>query len=370
MSLPPECSLEATPLPVCFAQAQAAYHWVDGSSLGGADPALQQRVADGLAFAEKAAELVSSLSVFSANEELEDINTGDLKYLLLPFLRAELILRIQPEEAAGCHDVRLKHLRHAAALLEAFLRDLEARRALRAEARAGWEEACADRPLDAAASRTLKVSRLRAASRAKKALEALEARARGAAAAASADRDDGDEEAGREAALVSLEACSHAALDSLRGVAQEQELLEAVAAARRENGGSLPAPPPPPPRAENETLPGLQQLSLAPGSRIEMRAGAGGRLSYGAVMEQLHTGEVPGLHSLSVEEGMRREEAERAMAEAERLRQMGTREEARRAREEKGYDTEEEEEELRKARAKDDWRDSHTRGAGNRRNRS
>ena len=57
------------------------------------------------------------------------------------------------------------------------------------------------------------------------------------------------------------------------------------------------------------------------------------------------------------------------MAEAERLRQMGTREEARRAREEKGYDTEEEEE-LRKARAKDDWRDSHTRGAGNRRNRS
>mmetsp|Transcript_25182 Transcript_25182/g.74816 ORF Transcript_25182/g.74816 Transcript_25182/m.74816 type:complete len:102 (-) Transcript_25182:324-629(-) len=101
-----------------------------------------------------------------------------------------------------------------------------------------------------------------------------------------------------------------------------------------------------------------------------MRAGAGGRLSYGAVMEQLHTGEVPGLHSLSVEEGMRREEAERAMAEAERLRQMGTREEARRAREEKGYDTEEEEEELRKARAKDDWRDSHTRGAGNRRNRS
>ena len=39
-------------------------------------------------------------------------------------------------------------------------------------------------------------------------------------------------------------------------------------------------------------LPGLQQLSLAPGSRIEMRAGAGGRLSYGAVMEQLHTGEV------------------------------------------------------------------------------
>lgn len=173
MSLPPECSLEATPLPVCFAQAQAAYHWVDGSSLGGADPALQQRVADGLAFAEKAAELVSSLSVFSANEELEDINTGDLKYLLLPFLRAELILRIQPEEAAGCHDVRLKHLRHAAALLEAFLRDLEARRALRAEARAGWEEACADRPLDAAASRTLKVSRLRAASRAKKARHLL-----------------------------------------------------------------------------------------------------------------------------------------------------------------------------------------------------
>mmetsp|Transcript_35304 Transcript_35304/g.110786 ORF Transcript_35304/g.110786 Transcript_35304/m.110786 type:complete len:150 (+) Transcript_35304:908-1357(+) len=134
--------------------------------------------------------------------------------------------------------------------------------------------------------------------------------------------------------------------------------------------GAIPDSRPDGGRLHPARLPGLQQLSLAPGSRIEMRAGAGGRLSYGAVMEQLHTGEVPGLHSLSVEEGMRREEAERAMAEAERLRQMGTREEARRAREEKGYDTEEEEEELRKARAKDDWRDSHTRGAGNRRNRS
>jgi hypothetical protein len=103
---------------------------------------------------------------------------------------------------------------------------------------------------------------------------------------------------------------------------------------------------------------------------VEMRAGANGRLSYGAVMDQLHTGIVPGLFSLSVEEGMRKEEAERAMAEAERMRQMGTRAEERRRNAEKGYDSEEEAEELRKARAKDEWKDTHTRGAGNRKNRS
>ena len=47
------------------------------------------------------------------------------------------------------------------------------------------------------------------------------------------------------------------------------------------------------------------------------------RLSYASAMRQIHTGEIPGLYTLTVEEGMRDEEAKRALAEAKHLDEMG-----------------------------------------------
>ena len=78
---------EAIPLSLLFRRAQAAYTEVDESTLSGSDPKLQRRVAEGLAASERALKQLVALSVFSPNEELDDVNTGDLKYLLLPFYR-------------------------------------------------------------------------------------------------------------------------------------------------------------------------------------------------------------------------------------------------------------------------------------------
>jgi len=362
-------SLATLPLGACFSRLQAAYKEVDDAHLPGGDPGLQRRIGEGRALAQRCGALVSQLSVFSSNEELEDINTGDIKYLLVPFFEGELLLRVQEPEERGSHEERLEQLKRASRILTHFLEDVNARKALRNEAKAGWEEQSSDRPADAGAARMLKIGRLKAARRAKEALTALLAKS--LAAAADDDADADEDEADRETAMLTLECCCHTALDSLRSTAQEIEMLEMVETMKRQHGGRMPPPPPPPPPAPNEVSGGgLQTLDLPAGSVIEMRAGVTGRLSYGAVMDQLHTGIVPGLHSLSVEEGMRREEATRALAEAEKMRQMGTREEERRLKEEKGYDSDEEAEEMRKARAKDEWRDSHTRGAGNRYNRS
>ena len=360
-------SLDALPLSALFRRLQAVHREVDESALAGSDPKLQRLVAEGLALAQRCALLVRQLAVFSPNEELQDINTGDLKYLLVPFFEGELLLRVQDPEESGEHELRLKQLKQASRILTLFLEDINARKALRDEAKAGWDEQCADRPVDPGTARTLKIARLKAAKRAKEALAKLLEHAR---LAGDNEADDADE-TDREAAMLTLEVCAHTALDSLRSTAQEVEMLQMVDKMKSQNGGKMPSPPPPPPPAPNEVRGGgLQTLNLPAGSVIEMRAGVTGRLSYGAVMDQVHTGIVPGLHSLSVEEGLRQEEAERAMAEAERMRQMGTREEERKRREEKGYDSEEEAEELRKARAMDEWRDMHTRGSGNRKNRS
>merc|ERR1719230_561281 len=91
------------------------------------------------------------------------------------------------------------------------------------------------------------------------------------------------------------------------------------------------------------------------------------RLSYATAMRQLHTGVIPGLYTLSVEEGMRQEEAERAMAEAGRQQESSARAEARQAEEDADPDSESA---RRKLIAQDAYRENHTRGAGNRYNRN
>jgi immunoglobulin-binding protein 1 len=50
---------------------------------------LQEAVARGVAALRMAAEAVSRLSLFSSNEAADDVATGDLKYLLVPFYLAE-----------------------------------------------------------------------------------------------------------------------------------------------------------------------------------------------------------------------------------------------------------------------------------------
>ena len=89
-------------------------------------------------------------------------------------------------------------------------------------------------------------------------------------------------------------------------------------------------------------------------------------------MRQIHTGEIPGLYTYTVEEGLRQEEAERALGEAARMDAMGERAAAReQAKVDREYGNDEEDEEERQKLIKqDDWREMHKRGAGNRKNRS
>ena len=72
------------PLSLNFRKAQAYYNDVEGTSLSGNDPKLQEQVTQGLALCEAALRQVSAQSIFSQNELVDDLNTGDLRYLLLP----------------------------------------------------------------------------------------------------------------------------------------------------------------------------------------------------------------------------------------------------------------------------------------------
>ena len=203
------------------------------------------------------------------------------------------------------------------------------------------------------------------------------------------EEEDG-EEIEREHMLLLLGCCTHTALDSIRAAEQELDMLKQVAELRLPDG-SVPRAPPEPREAGG----GLRVLSVVPQAGSPQapampQVGAGGRaqagnvvgtweekhgrVSYANAMQQIHTGEIPGLYTYTVEEWLRQEEAERALKEAQGMDEMGQRSAAKElAKEEREYDIgdgEEDMEDRRKLIAQDDFRETTTRGSGNRNNRS
>ncbi|KAF6737380.1 Immunoglobulin-binding protein 1 [Oryzias melastigma] len=77
---------------------------------------VQDRVRRGVSALEEAAAMVAQLELFSRNEELEEVATADLRFLLLPALLGALRLKLS--DRAG----RLQHLHSARELFLDFLR--------------------------------------------------------------------------------------------------------------------------------------------------------------------------------------------------------------------------------------------------------
>jgi len=374
--------LLALPLSLNFRKAQALYNDVDGTSLSGNDPVLQERVTQALALCEAGLRQVTAQSVFSQNELVDDLNTGDLRYLLLPLYRGELLLRVTDQSR------REALLGEALACLRGFLDDLQRLEVLPREVSRSLQAAESTGPADLATLRDLKVARFKANKVNKARMEVLAGRLR--RAGQTEEEEEDGEEIEREHMLLLLGCCTHTALDSIRAAEQELDMLKQVAELRLPDG-SVPRAPPEPREAGG----GLRVLSVVPQAGSPQapampQVGAGGRaqagnvvgtweekhgrVSYANAMQQIHTGEIPGLYTYTVEEWLRQEEAERALKEAQGMDEMGQRSAAKEvAKEEREFDVgdgEEDLEERRKLIAQDDFRETCKRGSGNRHNRS
>ena len=374
------------PLSLNFRKAQAYYNDVDGTSLSGNDPKLQEQVTQGLALCEAALQQVTAQSIFSQNELVDDLNTGDLRYLLLPLYRGELLLRVTDQSR------REALLGEALACLRGFLDDLMRLEVLPREvARSLEAQSEGAGPTDLATLRDLKVARFRANKINKARMEVLAGRLR--RAGQTEEEEEDGEEIEREHMLLLIGCCTHTALDSIRAAEQEHDMLKQVAELRLPDGTVPRAPPEP-----REAGGGLRVLSVMPqaggvagqpsmpqvGAGGVAQAGGGGllgtweekhgRVSYANAMQQIHTGEIPGLYTYTIEEWLRQEEAERALKEAQGMDEMGQRSAAKElAKEEREYDVGDGEEDLedrRKLIAQDDFRETCKRGSGNRHNRS
>lgn len=85
---PPEQELRDLPLPALFQRARDL--WRQLGTAPASAPATQRLVAEGTACLQAAAAAADALALFSANEDRDDLATGDIKYLLIPFYQAEV----------------------------------------------------------------------------------------------------------------------------------------------------------------------------------------------------------------------------------------------------------------------------------------
>jgi hypothetical protein len=161
---------EPRSLQAAFADAEARRADLD-NSYSTSTPAFQENLAAAIATYDECLRIADRVALFSPNEALEDIGSGDLQYLLLNFHLAELTLKLVGVD-------RKLNLDKARGLYERFLRVLDSYDILSKsdarlleqylERREAFSTASTS---DAAARRATKISRFREEKELKRKLE-------------------------------------------------------------------------------------------------------------------------------------------------------------------------------------------------------
>ncbi|KAK9837140.1 hypothetical protein WJX81_005866 [Elliptochloris bilobata] len=342
------------PLPVLFERACSLHDQAEVASLS---TFTTQSAVDML---RRCSAMVDALGVFSRNEELEDVATADLRFLLIPKLLGDLLARTSLREPAE----RAAELDQAAAEYTRFL-ESSRQLGLARDQLDGADEAAPDDGSggaaaggSAAARRAAKIARFKLERSVRTRLEELGAQRLRRLCLAELEANDADGERGgggdaeedREAALLRLHLASVQAGEQRAMLMQEVDMLKRAAALPAEQRAAPPQPPP------AELLAALRAAadSLGGGS------GGGGagdrRAAHRAAVFR------PGIAAPTVTLAQQAEQELRAAraAEASAAKAEAARVAAQAADERAGGEAE-----TQRQRAWDDWKDDHPRGAGN-----
>ncbi|XP_021393406.2 immunoglobulin-binding protein 1 isoform X2 [Lonchura striata] len=302
-------------------------------------PAVQDKVRQGLEALQRAEAMVAQLELFSENEELEEIPSADLKFMLLPALLGALTLK-QVELSR-----RREHLEKAR---EHFLRFLKLCRSYGLGSfqlppgTSGQEQSRSpSAPRDPAQpdlvamamSRTAKIERYKQ----KKELEN-----KLASMSSSVESGTADEDQIREFYILQIQKWIGTSLEEIESIDQELVILKSRDAARQAPAG--PRDPSRPARAVVKPF-------------ILTRDAAQARV-FGAGY--------PGLPTMTVDDWYEQRRRQGIVSTPQRV--PGASDEEMQKQQQEAEEEEDDEEALRKARDWDDWKDTHPRGYGNRHN--
>ncbi|KAJ3330297.1 hypothetical protein HDU76_006014 [Blyttiomyces sp. JEL0837] len=208
-----------------FQDAQKLFLNLENSELSSTDPKYQASsanfhfisrtdVAKAMELFERCARLVQSLSMFSSNEEVEDINTSDLRFLLVEFYLGELELKRTSRE-------RLESLVKAKALFDKFLLAVETHGIITPTHKKHMASELEGKVKDPARRRLDKIERYKREKQLKETLAEL-------AKKMALTTGDPDEEEDREFLLLTIDLCIGKAIDSLKNVLEEKDMLERI----------------------------------------------------------------------------------------------------------------------------------------------
>ncbi|NXJ78091.1 IGBP1 protein, partial [Trogon melanurus] len=320
----------------------------NGAEPSSGAPAVQEKVRRGLEALRRAAAMVQELELFSENEELDEIASADLRYLLVPALLGALTVK-QVDLSK-----RLEHLESARAQFWSFLKlcrsygigDFQLPPAAAPSPSSGEEDGGSPSPrgpvtaqpslVAMALSRKTKIERYNQ----KKELESKLASLR-----TSVESGQADEDQVREFYILELKKWINTSLEEIESIDEEMVLLRSRGAVKQS-----PAAPP------GASRPGRTPLKPF----ILTRDAAQARL-FGAGY--------PGLPTMTVDdwyEQRRRQGV--APGQTVPQRAPGVTDEELQKQQQEKKEEEDDEEALQKARSWDDWKDTHFRGYGNRQN--
>ncbi|XP_054145706.1 immunoglobulin-binding protein 1 [Melozone crissalis] len=300
-------------------------------------PAVQDKVRQGLDALKRAAAMVTQLELFSENEELEEVASADLKFMLLPALLGALTLK----------QVDLsKRREHLESAREHFLHFLKLCRnyglgsfqlpSSEDEARSSPAPRDPGQPtlVAMAMSRSAKIERYKQ----KKELEN-----KLASMSSSVESGTADEDQIREFYILQIQKWIGTSLEEMESIEQELVILKSRDAARQ-----APAGPRGPPRPARTPVKPFILTRDAAQARV---FGAG----------------YPGLPTMTVDDWYEQRRKQGIVSTPQRV-PAGTSDEEMQKQQKETEEEEDDEEALRKARDWDDWKDTHPRGYGNRHN--
>lgn len=347
--------LQDLPLPLLFRRAEAAFQ---RSSTSPGSPAEQKKlISEALACLDRASALVDSLGIFSANEDKDDLSTGDIKFLLIPYFQAEFLAQQQPDTNNPAS--RLKSLKSAQSLIELFLTRVRQYELVSASTERVISSGALDKhgaapKLDPTTLRQVKIEKFKLEKSLAARQEALDRLLKTSGSGEDGPAGDDLEAAERENSILRIELAALKCSESLRSLRQEIEVVSHAASLSdqdRTAQRTQVASPPEDLLAELRKAAGALKLGSQASQREELRRG---------VFQPSHI-----LPTMTVEQQGDIEVAEmlsRQQEEQARAQQVAA---AHAARGRAGDDSDDDEDKVERQRAMDDWKDDNPRGWGN-----
>ncbi|XP_059832898.1 immunoglobulin-binding protein 1 isoform X1 [Hypanus sabinus] len=312
---------------------------VESSNEPSNSESFQRKVRRGMELLEQATRMVNQLDLFSRNEELEEIATSDVKYLLLPVLLGALTMKL------GNTAKRLEHIQKAQVYYMDFLQRCKDYNVMTFEFPETMENkeennkagADSSRPtvssqsslISMAVKRQAKIERYNM----KKETEAKLKEIKSIICSGKAD-----DEQTRKFYLLNLQKWINTSLEEIESINQEKQILKRIGENKQ-------------PQATRPQRPPMQPFILARNAAEAKVFGVG----------------YPSLPTMTVDDWYEQHKKHGALPDQGIPRSQSVDQENQEQEVENDNEADDEQA-LRLAREKDDWKDTHRRGYGNRQN--